>query len=237
MLKALFWKEWHEQRWRMALACVWLLGVTAIGLKTRLVPDGVVLGMIAFSMGFVLPVFAGMGLFAEERHAKTLVFLQVQPVYRWQILLTKVGMGLLVFVVPYAVTFGLVLITVGARELPLGFLVIGFMALVGFSVIMYLWQILAGLGAKRPERYAALSAAVLGMWMIQGLLVDEFARGTAWETWIWTVNPFALAELLDAWEYRSAREVWTVTAVQGVIAAGLVWAVWFRFERLRERAS
>lgn len=27
MLKALMWKEWHEQRWRMGLTTVWLMGL------------------------------------------------------------------------------------------------------------------------------------------------------------------------------------------------------------------
>jgi len=237
MLKALLWKEWHEQRWRMALACVWLMGATAIGLKTRLVVDAIILGLIAVPMAVLLPVFAGMGLFAEERQAKTMAFLQMQPAQRWQILLAKVGMGLLVFVVPLTATFGLVLIFVGPRELPLTFMWFGYVVVLGFSVVLYLWQILAGLGAKRQETYAVTCAAVLGVWMTQGLLVDEFARGTAWESWVWKINPFAWVELLDAWEYRTSMEIWTMILVQCVIIVGLVWAVWFRFERLRERTS
>jgi len=237
MLKALLWKEWHEQRWRMALACVWLMGATAIGLKTRLVPDAVVLGLVAVPMAFILPVFAGMGLFAEERSAKTLAYLQVQPVQRWQILLAKVGMGLLVFVAPFTVTYGMVLITVGPRELPLRFMSCGLVVVLGFSVVMYLWQMLAGLSVKRPEVYAVVSAAVLGVWMIEGLLVDELARDTAWESRLWTINPFALVELLDAWGTRSMREIWTVILVQSFIATGLIWGVWFRFDRMGERTS
>jgi len=42
MLRALLWKEWHEQRWRVALATVWLLGMSAIGLKTRILPDAAI---------------------------------------------------------------------------------------------------------------------------------------------------------------------------------------------------
>jgi len=237
MLKALLWKEWHEQRWRMALAGVWLMGVTAIGLKIRLVPDSVVLGLVGLPMAILLPVFAGMGLFAEERQAKTMAFLQVQPARRWQILVAKLGVGWFVFSVPMTVTFAMVLITVGSRELPLTLMWLGFTAVLGFGVVMYFWQILAGLGVKRQETYAVTCAAVLGAWMIEGLLVDEFARGTALEFWVWMINPFALVELLDAWTYRSMTEVWSVVLVQCVIVVGLAWAVWFRFERLRERTS
>ena len=237
MLTALLWKEWHEQRWRLALACVWLMGATGIGLKIRLVPDGVVLGLIAMPMAILLPVFAGAGLFAEERHAKTFAYLKVQPVQTRQILLAKLILGWLVVALPFAATFALVLIFAGSRELPLGLMWFGFGVVLAFGVVMYLWQVLCGLRGRRPETYALVSAAVVGLWMIQGLLVDEFARGTALETWLWVINPFALVELLDAWTYRSIAEIWTVLLVQGVIVVGLAWAVWFRFERSMERTS
>jgi ABC-type transport system involved in multi-copper enzyme maturation permease subunit len=175
-----------------------------------------------------------MGLFAAEHSDKTYVYLLVQPVHRWQILLAKVGMGLLVVVAPFSVTFGLVLATTGSREMPLDLMLFGFVVLMSFSVIMYFWQVLSGLRARRPEVYAAVSLAVLGMWMIQGFLVNEFARGAALESLLWMINPFALVELLDAWTYRSMTEVWSVLLVQCVIAVGLIGAVWIRFERSTE---
>lgn len=212
-------------------------GAAAIGLTTRLAPDGVVLGLIAIPMTIVLAGFAGMGLFAEERQAKTLAFLQVQPVLRWQILLAKVAMGSLVIAVPFTATFALVLVTVGARELSLAFMWFSYAVLLCFSMMMYLWQVFVGLSVKRPDVYAAVCVAVLGFWMIHGLLVDEYAHGTALEPWLWKINPFALVELLDAWIYRSVTEVWTVILVQIVIAVGLIGVLWLRFERVRERTS
>lgn len=188
MLKALLWKEWHEQRWRMALACAWLMGATAIGLKIRLVPDGVVLGLVGVPMAVLLPVFAGMGLFAEERQAKTMAFLQVQPTHRWQILVAKLGMGLLVLAVPFTVTFGMVLIFVGSRELPLTLMWFGFAVALGFGVVVYFWPILAitlgvyamareqgtiqGFWQSRPLGITAwvLSKYVMGLIMLGGVL-------------------------------------------------------------------
>ena len=100
MLKALLWKEWHEQRWRVALATVWLLGMTAIGLKTRILPDDAVLILIWVPTAVILPAFLGMGLFASERKAGTLPYLMVQPVGRGPILAAKVIVGLLAYVTP-----------------------------------------------------------------------------------------------------------------------------------------
>ncbi len=97
MLKALLWKEWREQQWRVALATVWLLGMTAIGLKTRILPDLVILVVIWVPTVLVLPVFFGMGLFASERRMGTLSFLMVQPVKRKTLLAAKAMVGLLAY--------------------------------------------------------------------------------------------------------------------------------------------
>ena len=120
MLKALLWKEWHEQRWRVALATVWLLGMTAIGLKTRILPDETIIGMIWTPTAVILPVFLGMGLFAAERRNGTMPYLMVHPVSRSCILAAKVIMGLLSYLVPMVVCGVVICLTVGGRELPSG---------------------------------------------------------------------------------------------------------------------
>ena len=48
MIRKLLWKEWHEQRWKAAFGCVILMAFTAIGLKTRLVPDEVIIALGIF---------------------------------------------------------------------------------------------------------------------------------------------------------------------------------------------
>lgn len=234
MLKALLWKEWHEQCWRMALACVWLMGATAIGLKTRLVPDAIVVGLIAFAMSFVMPVFAGMGVLAEERTIGTMAFLRAQPVSPWQIILAKAGMGLLVIVVPYTVTYIMVLVTVGTREMSLVFMNRGFFVLVGFSTILYLWQLFIGLKIKRQEIYGVVSAIVIGVWIVMGITVDDMLLNQTLGMWTWYINPFALVELLDAWEVQ--KETWPVLS-QSLIGIGLVGAIVWRFNHMKEARS
>ena len=51
------------------------------------------------------------------------------------------------------------------------------------------------------------------------------------------MNPIAIMDLVDSWEDRQPREVWTVVAVQSLILAGLGFGLWFRFRRLREGKS
>ncbi len=112
------WKEWREQQWRVALATVWLLGMTAIGLKTRILPDLVILVVIWVPTVLVLPVFFGMGLFASERKAGTLSFLMVQPVKRKTLLAAKAMVGLLAYTAPLMIGGIVVCLAVGGREAP-----------------------------------------------------------------------------------------------------------------------
>lgn len=50
MTRALLWKEWREQRWKMAFGRVMLCGFCAIGLQTRLIPDVVVWRPVPFDL-------------------------------------------------------------------------------------------------------------------------------------------------------------------------------------------
>jgi len=237
MLKALLWKEWREQRWRMVLATVWLLGMSAIGLKTRVLPDAAIIVMIWAPTAIILPTFLGMGLFASERKAGTLPFLMVQPVKRGSVLAAKVMVGLLAYLAPMALG-GLVLcLAVGGRESSAADLAAGIAVIAGFGAVLFAWQFLAGLRCRKEETYVLAGAIVLGGWIVHGLVVDDWYLTQRLGQWVWDVNPIAIVALIDAWEARLPREVWTVAVVQSLIVMGLGVGLWFRFRRLRESRS
>lgn len=237
MLKALLWKEWQEQRWRMGLACLWLIGLNAIGLTTRILPDMVILGMIWVPSMMILPLFAGIGLLAEERSEKTLSFLMVQPVARRSIITSKLLMGLLVCLAPVLLCGTLIWAFLGARELPEVELVSAFAFLGLFCTVLFLWQILSGIKCRRPETYVAIAIFVLGFWMVFGFVVDEYQIDHRMGDWIWWINPFAVIELLDAWSYRTAAGIWAVIGTQLAILPGLIVLIFLRFNHMRERRS
>ena len=146
MLKALLWKEWQEQRGRTALATVWLVGMTAIGLKTRILPDRTILSLIWIGTAVVLPLFVGMGLFASERSDRTLNFLMVRPVAHREILAAKLILGLLAYVAPFAICGTIVCLTVGGREMSLATLIAvhaGFSSVIVAAVGLYLLALIA----------------------------------------------------------------------------------------------
>ena len=55
IIPSLLWKEWHEQRWKLALACVMLMGYTAVALRTRVVPDFLVVASAVLFGSIMLP--------------------------------------------------------------------------------------------------------------------------------------------------------------------------------------
>ncbi len=237
MLKVLLWKEWQEQRWRMGLACLWLVGLNIIGLTTRILPDLAILGMIWVPSMIILPLFAGMGLLTEEQSQRTLNFLVVQPVQRKTVMLSKLIMGLLVCLLPILFCGIFVWLFLGARELPNTELVSGLLLLAVFCTLLFFWQVLAGLRCRRPETYTAIAIGVLGLWMVFGWAVDEYRIDHRLGDWVWWINPFAVIELLDAWPYRTPGEIWAIIGIQLVILLGLGGLILYRFNRLREIRS
>jgi hypothetical protein len=237
MLKALLWKEWREQQWRVALATVWLLGLTAIGLKTRILPDLMILLVIWVPTVLILPVFFGMGLFASERRAGTLSFLMVQPVERRTLLTAKAMAGLLAYTAPLLIGGIVVCLAVGGREASVADLSGRIVVIAVFGAALFGWQLLAGLRSRREETYILASVIVIGFWIVQGLVVDEWRLDQSLGHWIWTINPISVAELFDAWESRSPYAIWTTVAVQSLITAGLMLGLWLRFRNLREGRS
>ncbi len=236
MLKALLWKEWHEQRGRMALATVWLLGMTAIGLKTRILPDETILRMIWIPTAIVLPSLIGMGLFAAERRAETLTYLMARPASRERILTAKLIVGALAYIAPLVLCGTGACLTIGGRELATAPLIGLTGAVIAFGLILLAWQVLAGLQCRREETYVLVSGAVLCCWVMHAYAVDELTRRSEVESWMLLPNPLALLRLTGM-PYRPGHEVWTTILAQCLIFVGLSVGLWFRVRRPGEGRS
>ena len=235
MLKALLWKEWHEQRSRMALATVWLVGMTAIGLKTRISSDRGILEAIWVSTAFVLPLFVGMGLFASERNAGTFAYLVVQPVERGKVLAAKVIMGLLAYAVPLIASGTAACLTVSGREMSLASLIGLVASVIAFGLILFAWQLLAGLTCRREETYVLTGLGTLAAWFLYALIWNAFDPPGRLGHWLVTAMPVAIMKLPD-WP-RRPDNLRDVVVMQGLIVAGLSLGLWLRFRRLREGKS
>ena len=79
MVRSLFWKEWHEQRWKLGFGSIILMSFAAISLRARLMPDEDVVVTVVAIAGLLLPVLVSMGLVAPERADGSLRSLRALP--------------------------------------------------------------------------------------------------------------------------------------------------------------
>ncbi|HLM56211.1 MAG TPA: hypothetical protein VK422_08855 [Pyrinomonadaceae bacterium] len=114
MLKAMFWKEWRETRWKwLAFAFAFHLPLLFVGASVLLrdtwrfdlyaMSDGVAamgmeLAVVAqtiflITAGLFLLAFFAVGSVGAELENQSIFFLFERPVRRWQVLLFKYGVG------------------------------------------------------------------------------------------------------------------------------------------------
>lgn len=125
MIKSLLWKEWCEQRWRLAFGCVMMTAFVAVGLKTRIVPDE---GIIVMSLGigaFLLPILIEMGLIAAERADGSLTALLVLPTRTRAVLAAKMCMAAVALAAPFVATATISCLMAGGREVDMWEIVLG----------------------------------------------------------------------------------------------------------------
>ena len=232
MLKALLWKEWQEQRSRMALATIWLVGMTAIGLKTRILPDAGILSLIWFPTAIVLPAFLGMGLFASERKDGTLTYLMTQPVHRGHILLSKVTIGVLASILPFAFCGLTVFLALGGQEMSTLSLARFAAGVTAFSVVAFAWDLLLGLRCRREETFVLASALVLSCSIVYDLATEPYAMDESM-SWLQAFSPFATLATAQGMSPQSSN-IAMIAAAQGLTLIALGFGLWLRFRRLRE---
>lgn len=105
MIKPLIWKEFHEQRWKMAFGTTMLLFFTGSLFAARTTTDQEVVLVISFFGGMLLSLYSAMGVFAPERTERTAIFLASKPVAAWKVFICKWFFGWLNFVVPMSVCY------------------------------------------------------------------------------------------------------------------------------------
>ena len=100
MLKSLLWKEWREQRWKLAFGCVMLMGVCAIGLHSRMTDEVGLLLIVCLAGANAIPLLAAMGIAATDREERSLNFTLALPCSRQKIFCAKFLIALLICIGP-----------------------------------------------------------------------------------------------------------------------------------------
>lgn len=112
MIKPLIWKEWHEQRWKLAFGTVMLVFFTGSLLSAHLTTDREIIIVVWILGGLVLSLYSAMGVFAPEITNGTKTFLSSKPIQPWKIFLGKWFLGWLNFAVPMLICSALLAVIV-----------------------------------------------------------------------------------------------------------------------------
>ncbi len=100
MIKPLMWKEWHEQRWKVAFGTIMLASFAGSLLAARILSYKEAVYVTWLIGGMILALYSAMGVFAPEKSNKTVAFLSSRPIEPWKVFLCKWFFGWLNFAGP-----------------------------------------------------------------------------------------------------------------------------------------
>ena len=101
----IIWKEWHEQKWRLAFGTAMLVGAIGSLSAAHIVSEREVFILLCGAAAFVLPFFSAMGAFAPEHSGGTFSFYASRPARPFRVFFAKWFFGLLNVVVPVVAAF------------------------------------------------------------------------------------------------------------------------------------
>lgn len=229
IIPSLLWKEWREQRWKIAYMSFLMVSIVAIGLRTRMLPDR---SFFIFSMltgAFLLPIFIGMGLFASEKSEDTLPMLMALPIKPWKIFAVKIFMGVIACLVPFATTLLTVLLLAGNREQQTSTIILSYGLAFVFALTFLFWIIGFGITQPTEARTALIAMAIALSWSLFTMVEDELFPGLHY-SYIFT--PFGFPRIIDH------PQNWAgVVCVQTTFSIILLSQASIRFARMRKDKS
>lgn len=228
MIKPLIWKEWQEQRWKLALGCVLLMGYTAIGLKSRLLPDEVIIFFGSVFGAPLMSILVAMGLVAVERSDGTLDMLFALPIKSWKVFSVKTIAGALICVIPVLGSMIVALLVAAGRELNASDIVIPYLGGMAFGLVMFIWTVAFGIRQPSEARVALVSMAIFAGWALIIILSEALIKRPH-DRWSLIITPFGLFESTLDGAYDLLPKVITVQLLLGICL--VLWAA-YRFSKL-----
>jgi ABC-type transport system involved in multi-copper enzyme maturation permease subunit len=233
MMRALFWKEWCEQRWKLAFGCVLVMGYAAVALKSRLFMDEGIVASAAVVGPMAMALLASMGLVAAERSEGSLGTLLALPVESWKIFVVKMVMGALVCTGPLLGSAVLSVVMAGGREISGSRMVSFYWAGFAFGLALFVWMVAFGISQPSEARAGLVGIAVIAVWMAF-LMACDFFLNEPLKTWSAMVVPFGFFLALGE---EQTDIGWKTVLVQIVIGCCLLsWGA-YRFGRSAKRVE
>jgi len=222
-MRSLLWKEWHEQRWKLAFTSLLLGGFTFCGLHARVIPDETVFLYLSFLAVTLLPLLVGAALIASERDARTLDTLLALPVQPSVVFAVKTLLGVILCIVPLAVACIVSLAMASGREMT-GLEIVAMFVRCGLTTLcLFIWMLALTIRMPGETRSTLLGLGVLVGWAILTAGLPQRSGGSVQYhslAWLWVVNP--LVFLLNPHDEFWAISLPLASLVQAVIVA-LLW--------------
>lgn len=227
MIKSLFWKEWCEQRWKLAYGCVLLMGFVAVGLRSRIVQDEVIFVFAVVGGSILMALLVGMGLVAAERSDGSLGMLLALPVRSWKIFVVKMSMGALVCALPIVGCMVMSLAMAAGREMSANRIIAYYLGGIAFGIVMLVWMVAFGIRQPSEARAGLVGIAVFMVWMFIIFLDEVFLRPSTYLSLV--ITPFGIFDGTLDRNYDILPKVIPVQLVIGFCL--MMWAA-YRFGKL-----
>lgn len=185
-MSTLFWKEWHEQAWKLGFGGLLLGTLAALAFHARLLADETTAMWICFIGITLLPIVSSIGLISAERADGTLEMLLALPVRSGRVLLVKAIVGLLLVAVPMLVAAGITLLITGAREVPIGSMSSLYLRAIAAAVMLFLWMLALTTRLPSEARAALIAVGVLIIWELTTVGLTH----PALPSWSVALSPF-----------------------------------------------
>lgn len=221
-MQSLLWKEWHEQRWKLAFGSLILAAFAFVGLRARVVADDTMLEVVCSLAVLLLPILSSTGLVPAERDERTLDTLLTLPVNPAAILGAKVVAGVMLCTIPLLVLV-VSLALAGGRELSAAAIAALYLRTLAATLSLFFWMFALTIRLPTETRAALTTLGVLILWMIATLGLIESRSGRSGPSPLWAVDP--LVFLLGFRDGRWAVSLALAAGAQSVIAVALLlWA-------------
>ena len=165
-MASLIWKEWHEQRWKLAFGALVLCAFALIGLRTRVVADETLLTWVCFLGIMLLPILTTMGLVPAERQEGTIGSLLALPVSASRIFIAKTLLGILLCAGPLACALIVSILTAGGRELTTSQMIELFARSAAATLVLFAWMFSLTIRLPTEARAGLLAVGILIFWLL-----------------------------------------------------------------------
>jgi ABC-type transport system involved in multi-copper enzyme maturation permease subunit len=162
----LIWKEWHEQRWNLAFACVVLTALCVIGLRSRIIADYSLLIFVNSCGLLLLPVLAAAALVPAERDQGSLASLLALPIAPWKVLAVKTLVGCVICALPILLAGAVSAAITNGREMTTYDTLAQAARSALTAMFLFAWMLSLTVELPSEARAGLLSLGILVSWII-----------------------------------------------------------------------